>query len=104
MGLTYRLCKRDVFSGVCVCRVPCRLCVCRVAVHALQFKCVHVLCCGCVLLCVCVLCPDPLPAPQVATFSYKYFARIDGARREKIRPPPLNLVGGLDSGRGLTPD
>jgi hypothetical protein len=30
--------------------------------------------------------------PQVATFSYKYFARIDGARREKIRPPPLNLV------------
>ena len=56
------------------------------------------------MLCVCVLCPDPLPAPQVATFSYKYFARIDGARREKIRPPPLNLVGGLDSGRGLTPD
>lgn len=30
-------------------------------------------------------------ADQVATFAFKYFARIDGARREKIRPPPLKL-------------
>lgn len=30
-------------------------------------------------------------ADQVATFAFKYFARIDGARREKIRPPPLSL-------------
>ena len=31
-------------------------------------------------------------ADQVAKFAYKYFARIDGARREKIRPPPMGLV------------
>ena len=30
-------------------------------------------------------------ADQVSTFAFKYFARIDGARREKIRPPPLSL-------------
>ena len=28
-------------------------------------------------------------ADQVAAFAFKYFARVDGARREKIRPPPL---------------
>ena len=35
-------------------------------------------------------------ADQVATFAFKYFARIDGARREKIRPPPLKLEFAAD--------
>jgi SHAQKYF class myb-like DNA-binding protein len=35
-------------------------------------------------------------ADQVATFAFKYFARIDGARREKIRPPPLSLEFAAD--------
>jgi len=30
-------------------------------------------------------------ADQVAQFGFKYFARIDGARRERMRPPPLTL-------------